>query len=210
VIAVELQGHGRTADGPRDITYENLADDVAALLKHLNIARADLIGYSMGGTVAMQTVVRHQDQVRKAVIISSTFRRDGVVPEGLAALRQITPELFKDSPIEEEYKKLSPTPGDFPRFVKRVLSMDSKEQEFGADTLKATTSPMFFIHGDADGILLSHVAEMFRLKGGETHGDLGPRTASRLAIVPDATHVTLMDRKSIIIPMVNDFFNAKP
>jgi pimeloyl-ACP methyl ester carboxylesterase len=210
VIAVELQGHGRTADGPRDITYENLADDVAALLKHLNIERADLIGYSMGGTVAMQTVVRHQDQVRKAVIISSTFRRDGVVPEGLTALRQITPELFKDSPIEEEYKKLSPTPGDFPRFVKRVLSMDSKEQEFGADKLKATTSPMFFIHGDADGILLSHVAEMFRLKGGETHGDLGPRTASRLAIVPDSTHVTLMDRKSIIIPMVNDFFNAKP
>src|SRR5258705_6981982 len=79
VIAVEMQGHGRTADVPRDITSENLADDVAALLKYLKIPRADLIGYSMGGAVAMQCAIRHPDNVRKAVIISSTFRSDGAV-----------------------------------------------------------------------------------------------------------------------------------
>ena len=89
VIAVEMQGHGRTADVPRDITYEHLADDVAALLNHLKVARADLIGYSMGGAVAMQTAIRHPDKVRRAVIISSTFRRDGMLAETLEAFDKL-------------------------------------------------------------------------------------------------------------------------
>ncbi|HSQ55399.1 MAG TPA: alpha/beta hydrolase [Gemmata sp.] len=210
VIAVEMQGHGRTADIERDISGENLADDVAALLDHLKIPKADLIGYSMGGGVAMQCAIRHPDKVRKVVVISSYFRRDGMVKEGLDAISKITPELFAGSPIEVEYKKLSPTPDAFPKFVKRMIATASKGQDIGADKLKATTAPMFFIHGDADGIRLEHVAEMFRLKGGGTHGDMGPRSASRLAILPNTTHVTLMQRMTTIVPMVNDFFDAKP
>ena len=210
VIAVEMQGHGRTADIPRDITLANLADDVAALLTYLKIARADLIGYSMGGAVAMQVAIRHPAKVRRAVIISSTFRRDGMVPEGLDALSKLTADDFKGSPIEAEYRKLSPTPEAFPRLVQRVLAPASKGYDFGADQLQATTAPMFFIHGDADGVRLAHVAEMFRLKGGEIHGDVRPRSASRLAILPNTTHVTLMQRMPIIVPMVNDFLDAKP
>lgn len=210
VIAVEMQGHGRTADIPRDITPANLADDVAALLTYLKIARADLIGYSMGGAVAMQVAIRHPAKVRRAVIISSTFRRDGMVPEGLDALSKLTADDFKGSPIEAEYRKLSPTPEAFPRLVQRVLAPASKGYDFGADQLQATTAPMFFIHGDADGVRLAHVAEMFRLKGGEIHGDVRPRSASRLAILPNTTHVTLMQRMPIIVPMVNDFLDAKP
>ena len=151
VIAVEMQGHGCTADITRDITYENLADDVAALLDHLKIPRADLIGYSMGGTVAMQCAIRHPDKVRKVVVISSWFRREGVVKEGLDALAKLTVDAFNGSPIEAEYKKLSPTPDDFPKFVKRLLATSSKGHDIGADQLKASTAPMFFIHGDADG-----------------------------------------------------------
>jgi pimeloyl-ACP methyl ester carboxylesterase len=210
VIAVEMQGHGRTADIDRDMTSENLADDVAALLDHLKIPRADLIGYSMGGAVAMQCAIRHPDKVRKVVVISSRFRRDGADKEGLDAIANLTADAFKGSPIEAEYKKLSPTPDDFPKFVKRLLTTSSKGRDIGADQLKATTAPMFFIHGDADGIRLEHVAEMFRLKGGEVHGDIKPRSASRLAILPDTTHVTLMERMPVIVPMVNDFLDAKP
>jgi pimeloyl-ACP methyl ester carboxylesterase len=210
VIAVEMQGHGRTANIDRDFSSENLADDVAALLDYLKIPRADLIGYSMGGAVAMQCAIRHPDKVRKVVVISSMFRRDGMVKDALDAIPKLTVDAFKGSPIEAEYKKLSPTPDDFPNFVKRIVATASKGDDFGADKLKATTAPMFFIHGDADGVRLEHVAEMFRLKGGEVHGDMKPRSASRLAILPNTTHVTLMQRVPVIVPMVNDFLDANP
>lgn len=210
VIAIEMQGHGRTADIARDMTSENLADDVAALLGHLKIPRADLIGYSMGGGVAMQCAVRHPDKVRKVVVISSPFRRDGVVKEGADALKNLSPELFIGSPLEIDYKKLSPTPDDFPKFVKHMVAAMSKERDLDAAKLKGTPAPMFFIFGDADGIRLDHIAEMYRLKGGEIHGDMQPHSASRLAILPNTTHVTLMERMPVIVPMVNNFLNAKP
>jgi pimeloyl-ACP methyl ester carboxylesterase len=209
VIAVEMQGHGRTADIKRDFSFEHLADDVAALLDHLKIPSADLIGYSMGGGVAMQCAIRHPEKVRKVVSISAVFRHDGWVKEALDAFPQLTAEALKGSPLETEYKKLSPTPNEFPNFVKRVIAMDLKPYDFGADKLKATKAPMFFIHGDADGVRLEHVSEMFRLKGGEVFGDLRPRSPSRLAILPDTTHVTLMERGPVLVPMVNDFFDAK-
>jgi pimeloyl-ACP methyl ester carboxylesterase len=94
--------------------------------------------------------------------------------------------------------------------IAHCIATASKGHDFGADKLKATTAPMFFIHGDADGVRLEHVAEMFRLKGGEVHGDMKPRSASRLAILPNTTHVTLMQRMTVIVPMVNDFLDAKP
>ena len=210
VIAVDMQGHGRTADIPRDLTSEHLADDVAALLTYLKLPRADLIGYSMGGGVAMQVAVRHPGQVRKVVVMSAPFRRDGMVPGALDLIRTLTADAFKDSPIESEYKRLSPTPDSFATFVARVVAAASKGSDLRADQLQSTTAPMFFIQGDADGIRLEHVAEMFRAKGGGTHGDMGPRSASRLAILPNTTHVTLLQRISIIVPMVNDFLDARP
>lgn len=210
VIAIEMQGHGRTADTRREFSSDHLADDVAALLGHLGIPRADVIGYSMGGGVAMRVAVRHPDRVRKVVVISSPFRRDGVIPEGQDALRNLTAEVFKGSPIESEYRRLSPTPDQFARFVERMVAANNNGIDLTADQLRATTAPMFFIHGDAEGIRLDHVAEMFRLKGGEVHGDMRPRSASRLAVLPNTTHVTLMDRMSTIVPMVNDFLDAKP
>ncbi len=164
----------------------------------------------MGGGVAMECAIRHPDKVRKVVVISSTFRRDGMVKEALDLFPTLSADAFKGSPIEVEYKKLSPTPHDFPKFVQRVLATATKGHDLDANQLKATTAPMFFIHGDADGIRLEHVAEMFRLKGGEVHGDMRPRSTSRLAILPDTTHVTLMQRMAVIVPMVNDFLDAKP
>ena len=209
VIAIEMQGHGRTADIKRDFSSENLDDDVAALLDHLAIPRADLIGYSMGGGVAMECAIQHPEKVRKVVIISSAFRRDGWARETNDAILKITAETFKGSPIEAEYGKLSPTPNEFPDFVRHLVAMASKPYDFGADKLKATKAPMFFIHGDADGVRLDHISEMFSLKGGGISGDLGTRSASRLAILPGTTHVTLINQMGIIVPMINDFLDAK-
>lgn len=210
VIAVEMQGHGRTADISREPTSAHFADDVAALLKHLKIARADLIGYSMGGSVALHVAVRHPDQVRRVVVISSTLSRDGMSQEGIDVLSTLTAEVFKDSPLEAEYDRLSPTPGQFGKLVERLIRADPRASDLTTDQLGATTAPMLFIHGDADGIRLQHVAEMFRAKGGETHGDIRPRSASQLAILPNTTHVTLLQRSAVIVPMVNDFLDAAP
>jgi pimeloyl-ACP methyl ester carboxylesterase len=209
VIAVEMQGHGRTADINRDFSNENLADDIAALLDYLKIKQADLLGYSMGGGVAMQAAIRHPEKVRKVVSISAVFRHDGWVKEALDNFPQLTAETFKGSPIETDYKRLSPTPNGFPNFIKRVIAIQLKPYDFGADKLKATKAPFLFIHGDADGVRLDHIAEMFRFKGDEIFGDLRPRSESRLAVLPNTTHVTLMEKRDVIIPMINDFLDAK-
>lgn len=209
VIAVEMQGHGRTGDIDRDITYENLADDIAALLDQLKIQKADIMGYSLGGGTAMQFAIRHPEKARKVVVISAPFRRDGWAKESLEVWPTLSWELFKGTPMETEYKRLSPTPDKFPAFVNHIKAMALRPYDFGADKFKATKSPMFFINGDADGVRLDHIAEMYRLKGGDVFGDIRPRPESRLAIIPDTTHVTLMNRGSIIIPMVIDFLDAK-
>jgi pimeloyl-ACP methyl ester carboxylesterase len=130
------------------------------------------------------------------------------VQEGADALKKRTHDVFKGSPLEDEYKKLSPTPHDFPKFVQHMVASSSKGHDLDANELRTTPAPMFFIFGDADGIRLEHVAEMFRLKGGGVHGDLRPRSASRLAVLPDSTHVTLVQRWRIIVPMILDFLDA--
>lgn len=210
VIAVEMQGHGRTADIKRDITYENLADDVAALLDYLKIPNADIIGYSLGGGTAMQLAIRHPDKVRKVVSISAPIRRDGWVKAADDVWLNFNWEMFKGTPTEVEWKKLNPNPDKFPDFFNHIKAMALRPYDFGADKFKATKAPIFFIHGDVDGVSFEHIAEMFRLKGGgEIHGDIQPRPASRVAILPDTTHVTLINRMSTIVPLINDFLDAK-
>ena len=211
VIAVDMQGHGRTADIKRDITYENLSDDVAALLDYLKIERADLVGYSLGAGAAIECAIRHPDKVRKVVSISAPYARDGWVKEANDFWPNFKLEMMKGTPAETEREKLNPVPGSFPDFFNHIKAAAMRPYDFGADNLKATKAPFFFIHGDADGVRLDHIAEMYRLKGGgNIHGDMQPHPQSRLAILPDTTHVTLMNRRQTIIPMINDFLDAKP
>ncbi|MGE0100988.1 MAG: alpha/beta fold hydrolase [Blastocatellales bacterium] len=210
VIAIEMQGHGRTADIERDITYENLADDVAGVLDYLKIRDADIVGYSLGGGVAIECAIRHPEKVRKVVSISAVIRRDGWVREALDFWPTFTWDAFKGTPVEAEYRRLSPTPDKFADFVNHIKAMALRPSDLGADKLKVTKAPIFFIHGDADGVRLDHIAEMYRLKGGEIHGDMRPRPASRLAILPNTTHVTLMERRRVIVPMINDFLDTTP
>lgn len=211
VIAVDMQGHGRTADIKRDITYENLSDDVAALLDYLKIPSADIVGYSLGAGTAMMTAIRHPEKVRKVVSISHPIRRDGWVKEANDAWPNFNAEMFKGTPAETEREKLNPVPGSFLDFFNHIKAAAMRPYDFGADKFKATKAPMFFIHGDADGVRIDHIAEMYRLKGGgNTHADMQPRVESRLAILPNTSHVELVNRRQTIIPMVNDFLDAKP
>lgn len=211
VIAVDMQGHGRTADIKRDITYENLSDDVAALLDYLKIERADIVGYSLGAGTAMMTAIRHPEKVRKVVSISHPIRRDGWVKEANDFWPNFSLEMMKGSPAETEREKLNPVKGSFPELFNHIKAAAMRPWDFGADRFAATKAPMFFIHGDADGVRMEHIAEIYRFKGGgNIHGDMQPRPESRLAIIPNTTHVTLMNRMSTIVPMIIDFLDAKP
>jgi len=210
VIAIDMQGHGRTADIKRDITYENLADDISGLLDYLKIERADLVGYSLGAGAAIECAIRHPEKVRKVVSISAPYARDGWVKEANDFWPNFKLEMMKGTPAETEREKLNPVPGSFPDFFNHIKAAAMRPYNFGADNLKATKAPFFFIHGDADGVRLDHIAEMYRLKGGDLHGDMRPHPESRLAILPNTTHVTLMNRMSVIVPMIIDFLDAKP
>ena len=158
----------------------------------------------------MECAINHPEKVRKVVSISASISRDGWVKEANDFWPSFTWEMMKGTPAEVGYKKLNPKPDGFPEFFNHLKATASKPYDFGAEKLKATKAPMFFIHGDADGIRLDHIAEMYRLKGGDLHGDMRPHPESRLAILPDTTHVTLLNRMTTIIPMVNDFLDAKP
>lgn len=211
VIAVEMQGHGRTADIKRDITYENLADDVAGLLDYLKIERADLVGYSLGAGAAIECAIRHPEKVRKVVSISHPIRRDGWVKEANDFWPNFNLEMMQGTPAETEREKLNPVKDSFPEFFAHIKAAAMRPWDFGADKFAATKAPILFIDGDADGVRMEHITEMYRLKGGgKIHGDMQPRSESRLAIIPNTTHVTLMNRMSVIVPMINDFLDAIP
>lgn len=209
VIAVELQGHGRTVDIDRPITYENMADDVAALLDYLKIEKADVLGYSMGGGVALQTAIRHPEKINKVVNISGSAKYDGWVKEVLDIFPVISAEMFKDTPIKKQYDSLSPTPEHFHEFVKKVIASDLKPYNW-TEQLKNTKAPVFTIIGDADGVVLEHATEMYRLKGGGKMGDMSGLEESRLAILPGSTHQSIIERTKWITEMVNEFLDFKP
>ncbi len=111
VIGVELQGHGHTADVDRPLTFEQMADDVAALINYLGLERADVLGYSLGGGVALQTVIRHPEVVRKAVLISTPYKRSGWYPEVLAGMGAVSVEGFAGTPIQQAYMERRAEPG---------------------------------------------------------------------------------------------------
>jgi pimeloyl-ACP methyl ester carboxylesterase len=208
VIAVEFQGHGHTADIDRPITYEHLADDTAALLRHIGIANADVYGYSMGGGVALQVAIRHPELVRKLVIVSAYYTSDGMYPEVLAAIEQITPELFAGTPWRDAYDRMAPRPEAFPTLVAKLKELDLTPFAWPPEAIQAIAAPTLIIIGDADGTRPEHAVEMFRLRGGGVFGDLAGLPAAQLAVLPGTTHVGMLDRAEWLLAMIPPFLDA--
>jgi pimeloyl-ACP methyl ester carboxylesterase len=213
VIAVELQGHGRTADVDRPITYEGMADDVAALLGHLGIGEADVFGYSMGSGVGLQLAIRHPGVVRRLVAVSVSYTSDGMQPELHEMVPSITPEMFAGTPFETAYKEVAPNPENFPALVEKLKTLDTTPYDWGAENVRGIGSPTMIVVGDADAVRLEHAVEMFRLLGGGAMGDLGGLSRHRLAVLPGTTHFIpqgsgVLDRADWLLAMALPFLDA--
>jgi pimeloyl-ACP methyl ester carboxylesterase len=208
IIAVELQGHGRTADIDRPLSYEQMADDTAALLRHIGIEEADIFGYSMGGGIALQVTIRHPEVVRKLVLASVYYNDDGVYPEVLEAIETITPEAFAGTPWREEYDRIAPNPEHFPTLVAKLKELDLTFVGWPPEDIQAIEAPALVIIGDSDVVRPEHTVEMFRLVGGGVAGDLAGLPSSRLAILPGTTHVGLVERSDLLVSMIGEFLDA--
>jgi pimeloyl-ACP methyl ester carboxylesterase len=209
VIAMEQQGHGRTADIDRPLSYEQMAEDTVALLRHLNIDNADFFGYSMGGDIALVIAMRQPDLVRKLVVAGgASFNRDGLYPELLETEEKMKPEDFAGSPFQEAYAKTAPNPEYWPALIAKIKDLDLNHVGWPPQDIRAIQAPTLLMIGDADIVRPEHVVEMFRLLGGGVPGDLYGLPGARLAVLPGTTHVTLVERADWLLSMIGEFLDA--
>jgi pimeloyl-ACP methyl ester carboxylesterase len=212
VIVTDLQGHGRTGDIDRPITYETMADDCAALLNHLGIAQVDAVGYSMGGGTAIQLAIRHPEVVRTLVPISAGYRHDGMQPELIAMLPTLTVDAFIGSPFETTYKEVAPNPDDFPTLVRKLVELDSTPFAWDADIPKIS-APTLIVMGDSDASSVEHGVAMFRLMGGGAMGDFVGIPKVRLAVLPGTSHfipehIGMLARYEWLLAIIPHFLDA--
>ena len=209
VIGVEVQGHGRTADIDRPLRIEQLADDVAALLQHLGITQADIFGYSTGGSIALHLAIRHPQVVRKLVLASVSYTLSGIHPGLMDGLGDMQPEMMHGSPWHDEYLRIAPDPDHFATLFAKKTEMDRNITDIPAEAIKSLTAPTLLIIGDSDLIRPEHAVELFRLLGGGVFGDMPPGMPnSQLAILPGTSHVSIVSRADLLIPMITAFLDA--
>jgi pimeloyl-ACP methyl ester carboxylesterase len=195
VITPDLQGHGRTADIDRPIDMRLMADDIAALIDHLELGKADVVGYSLGGGVALHTAVKHPEKVRRLVLTSANIRRDAIPAEMLAQQGQVSgaaAEFMKDTPMYKLYQAVAPRPEDFPRLLDKIGASMAEDFDF-SDEIRGLKMPTLIICADADMAPPSHYVEVFKLldgglRDGGWMGEGRPKGGHALAILPGLTH----------------------
>ncbi len=193
VVGVDLQGNGHTADVDRPFSFEQMADDVAALIRQLGFEKADLVGYSLGGAVALQATIRHPDVVRKLVVASTPCKSDGWYPEVRAGMRAMNAEIAKTwvgSPMHQAYASIAPNPADWPTLVAKTGRLVSQDYDWSA-RVPAIQAPTMLVIGDADAMRPAHAVEFFELLGGgqrDAGWDGSGMSNARLAILPGVTH----------------------
>jgi pimeloyl-ACP methyl ester carboxylesterase len=214
VIAVDLQGHGRTADIDRALRYEHLADDIAALIAHLGLGTASVMGYSLGGGAALQAAIRHPDVVDRLVVVSTPYKRAGSYPGVLANMDQVSAasaEPMKQTPIYELYASIAPRPEDWTTLWGKVGDLLQQDYDWSAGVAALPMSTML-VFGDADSVSPAHAAEFFGLLGGgraDGGWDRSGVTPHRLAILPGTTHYDILASPALAA-VVTPFLAAPP
>jgi pimeloyl-ACP methyl ester carboxylesterase len=195
VIAVEQQGHGHTADIDRPLSYEQMVEDTAAFLRQRDVKDADVLGYSDGGIVALGLAIRHPDLVRTLVLVGANFNNNGLYPEALDFLAHATPESFE--PLRDDYERVAPRPGDWPRFIARLMNVWTSFTGWRPEDLRALQAPALIVIGDADIVRPEHAVELFRLL-----------PHANLVILPRSEHDLINERADWLLPMIQEFLDA--
>jgi pimeloyl-ACP methyl ester carboxylesterase len=209
VYALELQGHGRTTDIDRPITYPHLADDVAAFMAAVGLERADVFGYSMGAVVALQLAIRHPAKVNKLAAASVAYDVEGWQPEFKAIIPQLSVEMMLETPFAKEYEKLAPNPNGFPELARKLIALEKEPMAWASD-VKALKLPVLIITSDADVATLEHSVSMFRLLGGGAMGDMGkPLSTARLAVLPATSHTAIITQPDLLHAFIAPFLKGE-
>jgi pimeloyl-ACP methyl ester carboxylesterase len=198
VIAPDLQGHGRTADIDRPIDVSLMADDIAALIDHLGLDKPDLVGYSLGGGVAMHVAFKYPEKIGRLVAASANVTRSAIPAEMLAQQGQVSSaavEYMKDTPMYQLYQAIAPRPEDFGRLLDKIGESMAKDFDF-SDEVRALRVPTMIVAADADMAPPSHYVEVFKLldgglRDGGWQGEGRPKGGHALAILPGLTHYNL-------------------
>jgi pimeloyl-ACP methyl ester carboxylesterase len=193
VYALEFQGHGRTTDIDRPITYPNLADDVAAFMDKVGVTKADVFGYSMGAAAGLQLAIRHPEKVNKLVAASVAYDAGGWQPEFKAFIPKMTVEMFLNMPFAQDYRKLAANPEGFPALVKKLIALEHEPMAWEND-VKAMKTPVLIITGDADVATLEHSAAL---------------PASRLAVLPATSHTAVINQTNLLIGFIEPFLKGE-
>lgn len=213
VIAVDLQGHGRTTLGERPIDLIAIGNDLAMLLKKLDYDSVDVMGYSFGGGAGFRLAVQHPELVRRLVIVSSPFAQEGFFPELLpmqAAVGAGMAEAMKTNPMYQSYARVAPRPEDFPRLLDRMGEYMRRPYDWTED-LKKLKGPVMLVYGDADMVRPEHIVRVYQLLGGGLKDAGWQRehmSKNRLAIIPNLTHYEMFS-SPVLVPTVLPFLNGK-
>jgi pimeloyl-ACP methyl ester carboxylesterase len=215
VIVFDQQGHGRTADTSRTMSYEQFGDDAAALLRALEVERADVMGYSQGGGVALQVALRHPQLVNKLVTLSATYRQDGWYPSVLHALEGLSGDLFADTPVGEAFRQHTADPKAFDAYIEKMRVLNFEDQNISDAELRSIQAKTMVIVGDADGVKPEHAVAMFKLRGGgdeeaATTGTISEVPRARLVILPATSHISISAALPVLEPMITAFLDDVP
>jgi pimeloyl-ACP methyl ester carboxylesterase len=210
VYALELQGHGRTTDIDRPITYPNLADDVVAFMDAVKLPKADVFGYSLGAIAGLQLTIRHPEKVDRLIFVSGAYDFEGWQPAFREFIPQMNVEMFLEMPVlVDAYKKLAPDPDGFPALAEKLIQIEKEPMAWEED-VKAIKAPVLIITGDSDAATLEHSVKMFRLLGGGVMGDMGkPLPASRLAVMPATAHTAVITQVDLLIAFIEPFLKGE-
>jgi pimeloyl-ACP methyl ester carboxylesterase len=210
VIAADFQGHGRTNDIDRPLTVADLASDVIGLLRHLDVARADVFGFSVGGAVALHLAIRNPELVRKLIVSSVSFHPDGDRPENKDAAGSMSVDMIAGTPMEQAYLAKSPHPDreHLQGLLDKLSSFDPDFAGWSDAEIQGIAAPTLITYGDCDAVLLDHAVRFLRLRGGDVNGDFVGVPSSQLAIFPGSTHFFGLSRTAMVLDAVQAFLDA--